>query len=126
MFASDFSRFMMPFQGQRSEKCVTKIGKIENRIPFRLVAGQRLRAVSNLNLYIPATILDPPGTPISELIILSNKNSDIGLKEATDIPGKISAIIVSMKVGEEVCLRRSAEVAVDGLEPDGVAFEALD
>lgn len=105
---------------------MTKIGKIENRIPFRLVAGQRLRAVSNLNLYIPATILDPPGTPISELIILSNKNSDIGLKEATDIPGKISAIIVSMKVGEEVCLRRSAEVAVDGLEPDGVAFEALD
>lgn len=117
---------MMPFQGQRSGKYVTKIGKIKNRIPFRLIAGQRLRAVSDLNLYIPAAILDPPGTPISELIILSNENTSIGLKEAAGLSGKVSTIIVSMKVGDEVYLGRSAEVAVDGLEPDGVAFEAID
>lgn len=102
-----------------------EIGRIENGIPFRLSARQRLRALSNLDLYVPAAILDPPGTPISELIVLSNENADIGLKEAPSAPSKVSTIIVSMKVGDEVYLGRSAEVAVDGLEPGEIAFEAL-
>lgn len=102
-----------------------KIGEIENRIPFRLLAGQRLRAVSDFDLYVPAAILNPPGTPISELIVLSNQNAGVGLKEAPDAPGKVSAIIVNMKVGDEVHLGRSAEVAIDGLEPEAIAFEVL-
>lgn len=103
-----------------------EIGKVENRVPFPLLAGQRLRAVSDLNLYVPAAILDPPGVPISELIVLSNENSDIGLKEAPGAPGKVSMIVVHMKAGDDVYLGRSTEVAVDGLKPGAAAFEVLD
>lgn len=102
-----------------------KIGEIQNRIPFRLLAGQRLRAVSDFDLYVPAAILDPPGTPISELVILSNQNASVGLKKVPGLPSKVSAIIVNMKVGDEVHLGRSAEVAIDGLEPKATAFEVL-
>lgn len=102
-----------------------KIGEIKNRIPFLLSAGQRLRARTDFDLYIPAAIIDPPGTPISELIVLSNRNAEVGLKEAPDVPGKVSAIIVNMKAGDEIHLGRSSEVAVDGLETEAVAFEAL-
>ena len=95
---------------------------VRNRIPFLLKAGERLRAASNFRLYVPGTILVPPGTPISELILLSNQNADIGLLEMPEAPGKVSAIIVTMNVGDEISLGRSTEVVIDGLESDAQAF----
>lgn len=102
-----------------------KIDEIKNRIPFRLLAGQRLRARADFDLYVPAAILDPPGIPISDLIVLSNRDADLGLKEAWNAPGKVSAIIVNIKAGDEIHLGRSSEVAIDGLEPESIAFEIL-
>jgi hypothetical protein len=47
------------------------------------------------------------------------------LKEASDAPGQVSAIIVKMKIGDEVHLGHSAEVAIDGFAPQAVAFEIV-
>ena len=101
------------------------VKEVRNRIPFLMVAGERFRAASEFKLYIPAAILNPPGTAISELIFLSNEQTDIGLLEKPSAPGKAAAIIVNMKAGDEVSLGRSVEVAVDGLQPNAVAFESL-
>ena len=74
-----------------------EIEKIKNRTPFRLPAGQRLRARSRTLISMfrqPFLILREP--TFSELIVLSNENADIALKEAPSNPGKVSAIVVSM------------------------------
>lgn len=98
---------------------------VPNRSPFPLQKGQRLRANAHLKMYIPAAILEPPGTPLSEIIQLSDQAADVELKEAPQRPGTVSAIIVVMKPGDEISLGRSAEVAVDGVPEGQVAFEAL-
>jgi hypothetical protein len=49
---------MTPFLGRRSRENAMEIGEIENRIPFPLLAGQRFRAASNFDLYVPAAILN--------------------------------------------------------------------
>lgn len=102
-----------------------KIDEIKNRIPFPLPAGVRLRAIVNFDLYVPAAIIDPPGTPISDLIVLSNQNANVGLKAALDVPDKVSAIIVKMNIGDEVHLGRSSEVVIDGLVSTTAAFEVV-
>jgi hypothetical protein len=99
--------------------------RIDNLRPFPLAQGKRLRAVTHLTVYIPASILEPPGRPLRELIVLSNEDADIGLRESTKHRGKISEIFVAMNPGDEIELGRSSEIAVDGVTPGQPAFEEL-
>jgi hypothetical protein len=96
-----------------------------NLVPFPVLKGQRLRAVTKLAVFVPANILEPGGIPLKELIKLSDQNAYVGLQESSRRLGKIMSIVVYMKPGDEMCLGRSSEIAVDGVREDGIAFELV-
>ena len=96
-----------------------------NRVPFLLRKDRRLRALSSAKLYIPAEILEPPGTPLSDLIELSDDSVTVGLQEGPGSSGKVSAIVIMMDPGLEIVLRRSTEVAVDGAPGGEAVFEEV-
>ena len=54
---------------------------ITNRIPFLLEKNVRLRARASFVVLIPAAIVEPGGTPLGELIKLSNENTEIELSK---------------------------------------------
>ena len=93
--------------------------------PFSLGEGERLRATADLKVYVPVEILEPPGTPLSELIRLSDQSADVGLLHAKDNPSKVVAIVVFLKAGDEISLGRSTEVVVTGAPADRPAFEPV-
>jgi hypothetical protein len=87
--------------------------EIPTGTPFPLAAGRRLRATAPAKVFIPTAILEPTGTPLSKLVQLSNKSSDVGLVEHPQRPRTVSALMVVMDAGEEICLGRSSEILVE-------------
>ena len=98
---------------------------VQDGKPFSLSKGERLRATAYLKVYVPVEILEPPGTPLSELIRLPDQTADVGLLHAKDNPSKVMAIVVFLKPGDEISLGRSTEVVVTGAPADKPAFEPV-
>ena len=88
---------------------------IRNQQPFELPAHLRLQALHDVKLIIPVGILSEGNKPLSELLLLDDDQTDIGVMESPDEPGKAVALIVFLKRDQEVELGRSSEVMVDGV-----------
>jgi hypothetical protein len=69
--------------------------------------------------------MDPPGTPIGELIKMSDPHAEIGLFEAERGSSKVSHIIAFMKPGVEISLARNCEVLIQS-EEDSSDWEEVD
>lgn len=97
---------------------------VHSREPFRLNPNFKLRARKPVAIHLPRDILSPPGTPLSEIVVLSNPNATVGLLEAK--PGEgVAAIIIELAPGEEIYLTRPSPVMVDDGTKNGViVFDA--
>lgn len=92
--------------------------------PFRLNRNFKLRARKLVAIQLPRAILSPEGTPLSEIVRLSNQDATVGLVEAK--PGEgVAAIVFELKPGDEISLARSSEaIADDGTEGGVIVFDA--
>jgi hypothetical protein len=95
---------------------------IRNRKSFELQAHVRLEALCDVRLIVPVAILSGEDRPLSELLILSDDRTDIGVMESPQTPGKPIAFMVMLADGQEVELGRSTEIMVDGLADGEIPF----
>ena len=98
------------------------LASIRNQQPFELPAHLRLQALHDVKLMIPAGILSEGTKPLSELVILNDDETQIGVMESPQNPGRPAAFIVFLRQGQEIELGRSSEVIVDGMVDDEVPF----
>ena len=99
---------------------------IRNRQPFELRAHLRLKALRDVSLIIPVGILAGQDKPLSELVMLNDDETEIGVMEAPNDPGQPVAFVVFLKNGQEIELGRSTEVMVDGLVDGEAPFKLSD
>ena len=71
---------------------------------------------------IPAGILSEGNKPLSELVILNDDETEIGVMESPQNLGRPAAFIVFLKRGQEIELGRSSEVIVDGMADNEPPF----
>ena len=98
------------------------LASIRDRQPFELPAHLRLQALHEVKLVIPVSILSEGNKPLSELVIVEDGQTDVGIMESASEPGKAVALIVFLKSGQEIELGRSSEVMVDGIVGNKVPF----
>lgn len=85
---------------------------VKPRVPFFIKQEVCIEATCSMRLFLPPGLLGPEET-IGDIITLSSDNIEIGMKESSNNPGKISAIMVFLKSGDKITLHRSAEALVD-------------
>lgn len=92
--------------------------------PFRLSRHLKLRARTLVAVHLPSAILSPEGTPLSEIVKLSNQETSVGLVQDAS-GGGVSSIIVELSAGDEIALTRSSEaIADDGSVGGLILFDA--
>jgi hypothetical protein len=97
---------------------------VHSREPFRLNRNFKLRARKIVAIHLPRAILSPEGTPLSDIVQLSNQDATVGLLEAKP-GGGVASIVFELAPGDEISLTRSAEaVADDGTEGGVIVFDA--
>ena len=96
------------------------------RVQFVMNSGARFRARVKLMIIVPIGIMEPPRIALSELIMLSNDNTEVGFVESETTDGKFTNILVLMERNDVICLGRACEVVVVGASDAETAFEQLD
>ncbi|MEP1143993.1 MAG: hypothetical protein ABJH52_09750 [Henriciella sp.] len=99
--------------------------KIATGKPYQLSRDVRLRANRTVEVFIPVQIMEPAGTPFSELVRLSNDNARVGSYESPQEPGNVTAIVVELLEGDELSLGRSSEVVFVSGTSDFVQLREL-
>ena len=95
---------------------------IRNQHPFELPAHLRLQSLYDLKLFVPVGILAGGDKPISELVILNDDQTDIGIIDSPTDSGRSTAFVIFLKQGQEFELGKSTEVMVDGLVDGEMPF----
>jgi hypothetical protein len=85
---------------------------VKTREPFLLEKDVCLESTSAVRLYLPPGLL-VAGEQFGDVVNLSDDQIEVGFKESSHTPKKLSAVIVYLRPKDRIKLNRSAEVIAD-------------
>ena len=95
-----------------------KIFRVKKRENFEVLANTRISSSSYFKLYLPSAVMEKRGA-LKDVVELSDDEIEVGLQESSYKPGKITAIIIFMRPGDQVRIGVATEVVID-CEPEEV------
>ena len=96
--------------------------KIEANKVFCWKPGQCLRSHCRVFITLPAAVLHE-GEPLGDVLKISDEDAQIAFKQAPDQTSGYTCIIVELKSGHSMCIKRGTEALIHGHEGQVIEFD---